>query len=164
MRLDDFWSLKLCRPSKEYLLRHCKYLIRKHRYRNKGGLQFSFSGVLFFFQVAKAQISHKPFYEMSFCWLYGTRGFPRSLVNLVQVSWLFFEITLMKSSEPGLNYKINLIHFCLCYSKTRKIWLLCGESWGIFRFPFHSAAHQHVFWCCHLPRKWSMFWKHCAWR
>ncbi|GAA6098187.1 muskelin, partial [Tachysurus ichikawai] len=31
MRLDDFWSLKLCRPSKEYLLRHCKYLIRKYR-------------------------------------------------------------------------------------------------------------------------------------
>ncbi|XP_063142830.1 muskelin isoform X5 [Rattus norvegicus] len=31
MRLDDFWSLKLCRPSKDYLLRHCKYLIRKHR-------------------------------------------------------------------------------------------------------------------------------------
>lgn len=34
MRLDDFWSLKLCRPSKDYLLRHCKYLIRKHRYTN----------------------------------------------------------------------------------------------------------------------------------
>ena len=34
MRLDDFWSLKLCRPSKDYLLRHCKYLIRKHRYKN----------------------------------------------------------------------------------------------------------------------------------
>ncbi|MEQ2158920.1 Muskelin 1, intracellular mediator containing kelch motif [Goodea atripinnis] len=31
MRLDDFWSLKLCRPSKEYLLRHCRYLIRKYR-------------------------------------------------------------------------------------------------------------------------------------
>ncbi|KAG2460382.1 MKLN1 protein, partial [Polypterus senegalus] len=31
MRLDDFWSLKLCRPTKEYLLRHCKYLIRKYR-------------------------------------------------------------------------------------------------------------------------------------
>uniref|UniRef100_A0A8B9C4S1 Muskelin n=2 Tax=Anser TaxID=8842 RepID=A0A8B9C4S1_9AVES len=35
MRLDDFWSLKLCRPSKEYLLRHCKYLIRKHRFEEK---------------------------------------------------------------------------------------------------------------------------------
>ena len=32
MRLDDFWSLKLCRPTKEYLLRHCRYLIRKYRY------------------------------------------------------------------------------------------------------------------------------------
>ncbi|KAF3859620.1 hypothetical protein F7725_022019 [Dissostichus mawsoni] len=32
MRLDDFWSLKLCRPSKEYLLRHCRYLIRKYRW------------------------------------------------------------------------------------------------------------------------------------
>lgn len=32
MRLDDFWSLKLCRPSKEYLLRHCRYLIRKYRF------------------------------------------------------------------------------------------------------------------------------------
>lgn len=31
MRLDDFWSLRLCRPSKEYLLRHCRYLIRKYR-------------------------------------------------------------------------------------------------------------------------------------
>lgn len=35
MRLDDFWSLKLCRPSKEYLLRHCKYLIRKHRFEER---------------------------------------------------------------------------------------------------------------------------------
>ncbi|ELK38618.1 Muskelin [Myotis davidii] len=35
MRLDDFWSLKLCRPSKDYLLRHCKYLIRKHRFEEK---------------------------------------------------------------------------------------------------------------------------------
>ncbi|MGH0119314.1 UNVERIFIED_CONTAM: hypothetical protein FKN15_025785 [Acipenser sinensis] len=35
MRLDDFWSLKLCRPSKEYLLRHCKYLIRKYRFEEK---------------------------------------------------------------------------------------------------------------------------------
>nr|XP_019955452.1 PREDICTED: muskelin isoform X2 [Paralichthys olivaceus] len=35
MRLDDFWSLKLCRPSKEYLLRHCRYLIRKYRFEEK---------------------------------------------------------------------------------------------------------------------------------
>lgn len=32
MRLDDFWSLKLCRPSTNHLLRRCKYLIRKHRF------------------------------------------------------------------------------------------------------------------------------------
>ncbi|XP_043569159.1 muskelin [Chiloscyllium plagiosum] len=35
MRLDDFWSLKLCRPSKDYLLRHCRYLIRRHRFEEK---------------------------------------------------------------------------------------------------------------------------------
>ncbi|TNN22305.1 Muskelin [Liparis tanakae] len=35
MRLDDFWSLKLCRPSKEFLLRHCRYLIRKYRFEEK---------------------------------------------------------------------------------------------------------------------------------
>ncbi|XP_013418827.1 muskelin-like [Lingula anatina] len=33
MRLDDFWALQLCRPSKEHLLRRCKYLIRKHRFQ-----------------------------------------------------------------------------------------------------------------------------------
>lgn len=33
MRLDDFWSLKLSRPSREHLLRRCRYLIRKQRFR-----------------------------------------------------------------------------------------------------------------------------------
>lgn len=33
MRLDDFWSLKLGRPSAENLLRRCQYLLRKHRYQ-----------------------------------------------------------------------------------------------------------------------------------
>ncbi|KAL3852859.1 hypothetical protein ACJMK2_016468 [Sinanodonta woodiana] len=33
MRLDDFWSLQLCRPSASYLLRRCKYLIRKYKYQ-----------------------------------------------------------------------------------------------------------------------------------
>lgn len=32
MRLDDFWSLKLSRPSREHLLRRCRYLIRKQRF------------------------------------------------------------------------------------------------------------------------------------
>ncbi|XP_068714480.1 muskelin-like isoform X2 [Montipora foliosa] len=32
-RLDDFWSLKLSRPSPDYLLRRCRYLIRKQRFR-----------------------------------------------------------------------------------------------------------------------------------
>ncbi|XP_066283972.1 muskelin-like [Branchiostoma lanceolatum] len=33
MRLDDFWSLKLCRASKEQLLRRCRYLIRRHKFQ-----------------------------------------------------------------------------------------------------------------------------------
>ncbi|ESP01147.1 hypothetical protein LOTGIDRAFT_225475 [Lottia gigantea] len=33
MRLDDFWSLKLCRPSTNHLLRKCRYLIRKFRFK-----------------------------------------------------------------------------------------------------------------------------------
>lgn len=33
MRLDDFWSLKLSRPSREQLLRRCRYLIRKHKFQ-----------------------------------------------------------------------------------------------------------------------------------
>uniref|UniRef100_T1J0F1 Muskelin N-terminal domain-containing protein n=1 Tax=Strigamia maritima TaxID=126957 RepID=T1J0F1_STRMM len=33
MRLDDFWSLQLCRPSREQLLRRCKRLIRKHQFQ-----------------------------------------------------------------------------------------------------------------------------------
>ncbi|XP_041349762.1 muskelin-like [Gigantopelta aegis] len=33
MRLDDFWSLELCRPSPEHLLRRCRYLIRKYKFR-----------------------------------------------------------------------------------------------------------------------------------
>lgn len=32
MRLDDFWSLQLCRPSPDFLLRRCSYLIRKYRF------------------------------------------------------------------------------------------------------------------------------------
>lgn len=32
MRLDDFWSLRLCRPSTEQLLHTCILLIRKHRF------------------------------------------------------------------------------------------------------------------------------------
>ncbi|BFZ08913.1 hypothetical protein BsWGS_11952 [Bradybaena similaris] len=32
LRLDDFWSLKLSRPSSEYLLRRCRFLIRKHQF------------------------------------------------------------------------------------------------------------------------------------
>ncbi|XP_065066928.1 muskelin-like isoform X2 [Rhopilema esculentum] len=33
MRLDDFWMLKLQRPNLDYLVRRCKFMIRKHRYR-----------------------------------------------------------------------------------------------------------------------------------
>uniref|UniRef100_A0A2R5LHF5 Putative muskelin n=2 Tax=Ornithodoros turicata TaxID=34597 RepID=A0A2R5LHF5_9ACAR len=33
VRLDDFWSLQLCRPSKELLLRRCKHLVRQHCFR-----------------------------------------------------------------------------------------------------------------------------------
>ncbi|XP_033744964.1 muskelin-like isoform X1 [Pecten maximus] len=33
MRLDDFWTLKLCRPTAENLLRRCKYLIRKFKFQ-----------------------------------------------------------------------------------------------------------------------------------
>ncbi|XP_064604593.1 muskelin-like isoform X2 [Liolophura sinensis] len=33
VRLDDFWSLKLFRPSTEHLLRRCKYLIRKFQFQ-----------------------------------------------------------------------------------------------------------------------------------
>ncbi|XP_064105784.1 muskelin-like isoform X1 [Macrobrachium nipponense] len=32
MRLDDFWSLRLCRPTAEQLLHTCILLIRKHRF------------------------------------------------------------------------------------------------------------------------------------
>merc|ERR1711894_219704 len=32
MRLDDFWGLRLCRPSREHLMRKCKYLIRRHKF------------------------------------------------------------------------------------------------------------------------------------
>ncbi|KAG7169261.1 Muskelin-like [Homarus americanus] len=32
MRLDDFWSLRLCRPSTQQLLHTCVLLIRKHRF------------------------------------------------------------------------------------------------------------------------------------
>ncbi|GAB6029244.1 Muskelin 1, intracellular mediator containing kelch motif [Chamberlinius hualienensis] len=33
MRLDDFWSLKLVKPSKVQLLRRCRYLIRKQQFQ-----------------------------------------------------------------------------------------------------------------------------------
>ncbi|RUS82092.1 hypothetical protein EGW08_010137 [Elysia chlorotica] len=32
LRLDDFWSLKLSRPSSDYLLRRCRCLIRKQKF------------------------------------------------------------------------------------------------------------------------------------
>lgn len=32
LRLDDFWQLKLCRPSHEQILKRCKLLIRKHKF------------------------------------------------------------------------------------------------------------------------------------
>ncbi|XP_033208683.1 muskelin isoform X2 [Belonocnema kinseyi] len=32
LRLDDFWTLKLCRPSHEQILRNCKLIIRKHKF------------------------------------------------------------------------------------------------------------------------------------
>ncbi|XP_017793080.1 PREDICTED: muskelin [Habropoda laboriosa] len=33
LRLDDFWQLKLCRPSHEEVLNRCKLLIRKHKFK-----------------------------------------------------------------------------------------------------------------------------------
>ncbi|XP_026673442.1 muskelin isoform X4 [Ceratina calcarata] len=33
LRLDDFWQLKLCRPSNEQILKRCKLLIRKHKFK-----------------------------------------------------------------------------------------------------------------------------------
>lgn len=33
MRLDDFWSLRLCRPSQSQLLTRCQFLIRKCQFR-----------------------------------------------------------------------------------------------------------------------------------
>ncbi|MPC16516.1 Muskelin [Portunus trituberculatus] len=35
MRLDDFWSLRLCRPSTQQLYQTCVLLIRKHRCKYK---------------------------------------------------------------------------------------------------------------------------------
>lgn len=32
LRLDDFWQLKLSRPSHEQILQKCKFLIRKHKF------------------------------------------------------------------------------------------------------------------------------------
>lgn len=32
LRLDDFWQLKLCRPSHDQILRKCKLIIRKHKF------------------------------------------------------------------------------------------------------------------------------------
>ena len=32
LRLDDFWTLKLCRPSHEQILKKCKLIIRKHKF------------------------------------------------------------------------------------------------------------------------------------
>ncbi|XP_046813351.1 muskelin isoform X2 [Vespa crabro] len=32
LRLDDFWQLKLCRPSHEQILKKCKLIIRKHKF------------------------------------------------------------------------------------------------------------------------------------
>lgn len=32
LRLNDFWQLKLCRPSHEQILKRCKLLIRKHKF------------------------------------------------------------------------------------------------------------------------------------
>lgn len=32
LRLDDFWVLKLCRPSHDQVLRNCKLIIRKHKF------------------------------------------------------------------------------------------------------------------------------------
>ncbi|KAF3425856.1 hypothetical protein E2986_01738 [Frieseomelitta varia] len=33
LRLDDFWQLKLCRPSHEQIQRRCKLLIRKYKFK-----------------------------------------------------------------------------------------------------------------------------------
>ncbi|KAG8180418.1 hypothetical protein JTE90_022767 [Oedothorax gibbosus] len=33
MRLDDFWSLRLCRPSKESVVRRCCGILRRHRFQ-----------------------------------------------------------------------------------------------------------------------------------
>ncbi|XP_059476925.1 muskelin [Neocloeon triangulifer] len=33
LRLDDFWQLKLCKPTKEQLLLQCRLMIRKHRFK-----------------------------------------------------------------------------------------------------------------------------------
>lgn len=32
LRLDDFWQLQLCRPSREQILKRCKRLIRKYKF------------------------------------------------------------------------------------------------------------------------------------
>ncbi|XP_043287689.1 muskelin isoform X2 [Venturia canescens] len=32
LRLDDFWQLRLCRPSREQILRKCKLIIRKYKF------------------------------------------------------------------------------------------------------------------------------------
>lgn len=32
LRLDDFWQLKLCRPSHEQVLKKCTLIIRKHKF------------------------------------------------------------------------------------------------------------------------------------
>ncbi|XP_011301120.1 muskelin [Fopius arisanus] len=33
LRLDDFWQLKLCKPSQEQVLRRCKLIIRKYKFK-----------------------------------------------------------------------------------------------------------------------------------
>ncbi|KAK2701991.1 hypothetical protein QYM36_019379, partial [Artemia franciscana] len=37
MRLDDFWSLRLCRVSQSDIMRRCRFLVRKCRFQEMAG-------------------------------------------------------------------------------------------------------------------------------
>ncbi|XP_033315653.1 muskelin isoform X1 [Bombus bifarius] len=134
LRLDDFWQLKLCRPSHEQILKRCKLLIRKHKFKELA-LNNSVEALEYLQTKVSEIIDHNDVEQ--------TKEF-QLLTSLLfrEQNSLLGEATNSNSSDAVLGNLINMDTSSLCYSTTRDIHSLRTELYDKLTEFFPESSTQ----------------------
>lgn len=132
LRLDDFWQLKLCRPSHEQILKKCKLLIRKHKFKELA-LNNSVEALEYLQTEVSEIIDHNDAEQ--------TKEFQLLTSLLFREQNLLGEATNSNSSDAVLGNLVNM-DTSLCYSTTRDIHTLRTELYDKLTEFFPESSTQ----------------------